>query len=45
MLPLETKQSGSKLLPYSDLREGGGRVFLEEVSKYHATGKGKGKFC
>jgi len=29
MLPLETKQSGGKLLPHSDLREG---VFLEEVS-------------
>jgi hypothetical protein len=28
MLPLETKQSGDKLLPHSDLREG---VFLEEV--------------
>jgi hypothetical protein len=32
MLPLETKQSGGKLLPHSDLR-GGGRVFLEEVSR------------
>ena len=31
MLPLETKQSGGKLLPHSDLRGGGG-VFLEEVS-------------
>jgi hypothetical protein len=30
MLPLETKQSGGKLLPHSDLREG---VFLEEVSR------------
>ena len=30
MLPLETKQSGGKLLPYSDLRGG---VFLEEVSR------------
>ena len=29
MLPLETKQSGGKLLPHSDLRGG---VFLEEVS-------------
>ena len=29
MLPLETKQSGGKLLPHSDLLEG---VFLEEVS-------------
>jgi hypothetical protein len=31
MLPLETKQSGGKLLPHSDLREGGG-VFLGEIS-------------
>jgi len=30
MLPLETKQSGGKLLPHSDLRE---EVFLEEVSR------------
>jgi hypothetical protein len=30
MLPLETNQSGGKLLPYSDLRGGGG--VLEEVS-------------
>ena len=30
MLPLETKQSGGKLLPHSDLGEG---VFLEEVSR------------
>jgi len=29
MLPLEMKQSGGKLLPHSDLREG---EFLEEVS-------------
>jgi hypothetical protein len=29
MLPLETKQSGGKLLPHSDLRAGG--VFLEEI--------------
>ena len=29
MLPLETKQSGGKLLPHSDLQGG---VFLEEVS-------------
>src|SRR5215471_15843032 len=29
MLPLETKQSGGKLLPHSDLRGG---VFLEEIS-------------
>jgi len=32
MLPLETKQSGGKLLPHSDL-PGGGGVFLEEVSR------------
>ena len=31
MLPLETKQSGGKLLPHSDLRGGG--VFLGEVSR------------
>ena len=31
MLPLETKQSGGKILPHSDLRGGGG-VFLEEAS-------------
>ena len=30
MLPLETKHSGGKLLPHSDLR---GRVFLGEVSR------------
>jgi len=30
MLPLETKQSGGKLFPHSDLRGG---VFLEEVSR------------
>ena len=30
MLPLETKQSGGKLLPHSDFRGG---VFLEEVSR------------
>jgi hypothetical protein len=30
MLPLETKRSGGKLLPQSDLRGG---VFLEEVSR------------
>jgi len=30
MPPLETKQSGGKLLPHSDLRGG---VFLEEVSR------------
>jgi hypothetical protein len=29
MLPLETKQSGGKLLPYSDLQGG---VFLGEIS-------------
>ena len=33
MLPLETKKSGGKLLPHSDLRGGG--VFLEEVSRSH----------
>jgi hypothetical protein len=32
MFPLETKQSGGKLLPPSDLRGVGG-VFLEEVSR------------
>jgi hypothetical protein len=37
MLSLETKQSGDKLLPHSDLRGGG--VFLEEVSRSR-----KGKF-
>ena len=31
MLPLETKQSGGKLLPHSDLGGGGG--FLEEASR------------
>jgi hypothetical protein len=31
MLPLQTKQSGGKLLPHSDLRGG---VFLEEVSRF-----------
>jgi hypothetical protein len=31
MLPLETKQSGGKLLPQSDLR---GRVFLDEASRH-----------
>ena len=30
MLPLETKQSGGKLLPHSDLRGG---LFLEDVSR------------
>ena len=30
MLPLETKQSGGKLLPHSDLRGG---VFLEEAPR------------
>ena len=33
MLPLETKRSGGKLLSHSDLRGGGGGVFLEEVSR------------
>jgi len=32
MIPLETKQSGSKLLPHSDLRGVGG-VFLGEASR------------
>jgi hypothetical protein len=40
MLPLETKQSGGKLLPHSDLRGGGGFWW-----KYHAASKGKGRFC
>ena len=31
MLLLETKQSGGKILPHSDLRGGG--VFLEEASR------------
>jgi hypothetical protein len=31
MLPLETKQSGGKLLPHSDLGRG---LFLEEVSRF-----------
>ena len=30
MLPLETKQSGGKILPHSDLQ---GAVFLEEASR------------
>jgi hypothetical protein len=30
MLPLETKQSGGKLLPHSDLRR---EMFLEEASR------------
>ena len=30
---METKQSGGKLLPHSDLRAGGGVVFLENVSR------------
>ena len=34
MLPLETKQSGGKILPHSDLRGSGvGGVFLEEASR------------
>ena len=36
MLPLETKQSGGKLLPHSDLRGG---VFLEEVSRSRKRNK------
>jgi hypothetical protein len=44
MLPLETKQSGDKLLPHSDLRGG---VFLEEVSRsrkrdFQEVGGGRG---
>jgi hypothetical protein len=38
MLPLETKQSGGKLLPHSDLW---GECFSWE---YHAAGNGKGTF-
>jgi hypothetical protein len=41
MLPLETKQSGGKLLPHSDHPEGRGGCFWR---KYHAAGKGKGTF-
>ena len=33
MFPLETKQSGGKLLHHSDLRGEGGGVFLEKVSR------------
>ena len=36
MLPLETKQSGGKLLPHSDLRVG---VFLEEVTRSRKRNK------
>ena len=36
MLPLETKQSGAKLLPHSDLRGG---VFLAEVSRSRKRNK------
>ena len=36
MLPLETKQSGGKLLLHTDLRVGGERL----LRKFHATGKG-----
>jgi hypothetical protein len=32
MLPLETKQSGGKILPHSNLRGGGGG-FVEEASR------------
>ena len=39
MLPLETKHSGGKLLPHSDLW--GGVCFWR---KYHAAGNGKGVF-
>ena len=33
VLALETKQSGGKLLPHSELREGRGGVFLRETSR------------
>jgi hypothetical protein len=33
MLLLETKQSGGKLLPHSNLRGGGGGVFLGETPR------------
>ena len=36
MLPLETKQSGGKLLPHSDLREG---VFLGQISSSSAAAR------
>ena len=36
MLPLETKQSGGKLLPHSDPLEG---VFLEKVSRSRKRNK------
>jgi hypothetical protein len=36
MLPLETKQSGGKLLTHSDLR---GELFLEEVSRSRKIGQ------
>jgi hypothetical protein len=39
MLPLETKQSGGKLLPHLNLGEG--ECFWR---KYHAASKGKGGF-
>jgi hypothetical protein len=40
MLPVETKQSRSKLLQYSDLRAGrGGEVFLEMLSNRHYSKK------
>jgi hypothetical protein len=37
MLPLETKQSGDKILPHSI--SGGGGVFLEEVSRSRKIGQ------
>ena len=37
MLALETKQSGDKLLPHSDLRKGGG-VFPGEASRSRQRG-------
>jgi hypothetical protein len=36
MLPLETKQSGGKLLPQSDLRGG---VFLEDTTRRNAKSR------
>jgi hypothetical protein len=42
MLHLETKQSRGKLLPHSDLRGGGGGVFLEEVSRNRKSFRGRG---
>jgi len=41
MLPLETKQSGGKLLPHSDLR-GGGSVSRGGITQQAGTSKEKG---